>query len=222
MKAVGYIRVSTNEQAIEGASLDSQLKKIQAYTELKDLELIEVIKDKGLSAKDLNRDGIKQVIEMVKSNKVDAVVVFKLDRMFRSTVDALETARMFDKWEVALHSIQEALDTRSAMGKFFFTLTAALAEMEQRIISERTSIALQHKKAKNERVGHIPFGYQLAENKIHLIKNEQEQKILKSIRSLRRQGLSLQKIADKLNQRGKLNRRNRKWNKMSVKSVAKL
>ena len=70
------------------------------------------------------------------------MVVYKLDRIFRSTVYALETTKMFDKWGVFFHSIKETLDTQSAMGWFFFTLTAALAEMERRIIGERTKAAL--------------------------------------------------------------------------------
>ena len=64
MKAVGYIRVSTEDQAREGVSLDNQRAKIQAYCNLKDLDLIEIIEDAGVSAKNLNRLGIKRAIEM--------------------------------------------------------------------------------------------------------------------------------------------------------------
>lgn len=74
--------------------------------------------------------------------EVDAVIIFQLDRMFRNTVDALNTSEELDRLGVALHSINESLDTKSAMGKFFFTLTTALAEMERNIVSERTFTAL--------------------------------------------------------------------------------
>jgi len=222
IKAVGYIRVSHQDQADSGISLENQRAKIKAYAELKDLTLVEIIEDAGISAKNLKRDGIQRVLDMAKAKQIDAVIVFKLDRMFRSTTDALETTKLFDKWGVAFHSLQESLDTQSAMGRFFFTLTAALAEMERSIVGERTSTALQHKKANNERVGHIPFGYQIESDGIHLTENIQEQAILAEINILRGQGLSQQKIADELNFRLTLNRKEKKWNRMSVKRVAKL
>jgi len=151
MKAVGYVRVSTEDQAREGVSLEAQKAKITAYCQVKDLELVEVVEDAGISAKDLRRPGVQRVLEMAKTKKVDAVVVLKLDRIFRSTVDALETTKLFAKWGVSFHSIHETLDTQSAMGRFFFTLTAALAEMERGIVAERTKAALAHKKNKGRR-----------------------------------------------------------------------
>ena len=134
MTAIGYVRVSTEDQAKEGVSLDNQKSKIKAYCQLKDLELREVIEDAGISAKNLRRPGVQKVLRLARGKEIDAVVVYKLDRIFRSTVDALETTKAFDKWGVSFHSIEETLDTRSAMGRFFFTLTAALAEMERRLI----------------------------------------------------------------------------------------
>jgi DNA invertase Pin-like site-specific DNA recombinase len=154
-KAIGYIRVSTDEQAKEGVSLENQEEKIRSYCDLKDFELLEIVEDAGISAKNLRRPGAQKVIEMAQKKMVDAVVVYKLDRMFRSTVDALETTKQFDKWGVSFHSIAENLDTKSAMGKFFFTLTAALAEMEREIIGERTRDVLQRKKANGEVYGHL-------------------------------------------------------------------
>jgi len=100
---------------------------------------------------------------LARRKEIDAVVVYKLDRIFRSTIDALETTKGFDKWGVSFHSIQETLDTRSAMGRFLFTLTAALAEMERRLIGERTKAALSQKRSRNEKIGgDIPFGFDLA------------------------------------------------------------
>ena len=221
-KAIGYVRVSTEDQAREGVSLATQKEKIEAYCKLKDLDLIGVIEDAGISAKNLKRPGVREVLEMAREKRIDAIVVLKLDRMFRSTVDALESTRKFEKWGVAFHSIQETLDTHSAMGKFFFTLIAAIAEMERGIIGERTKMALGYKKARGERVGHIPFGYRLSKNGIHLKKEKHEQWILREINILRDQGLSLRRIADGLNSREITNRNNNLWNHMSIKRVASL
>jgi DNA invertase Pin-like site-specific DNA recombinase len=184
MTAIGYVRVSTEDQAKEGVSLDNQKAKIEAYCHLKDLELTEVVEDAGISAKNLRRPGVQKVLRMARKKQVDAIVVYKLDRIFRSTVDALETTKMFDKWGVSFHSIEETLDTQSAMGRFFFTLTAALAEMERRIIGERTKVALLHKRSRQEKTGgDIPFGYDLTPAGL-LIKNHTEQKVIRLIRRL--------------------------------------
>lgn len=98
VKTIGYIRVSTDEQAKEGVSLENQEAKIWANCDLKDLKLLEIVEDAGVSAKNLRRPGAQKVIEMAQKKMVDAVVVYKLDRMFRSIVDALETTKQFDKW----------------------------------------------------------------------------------------------------------------------------
>src|SRR4030043_1815528 len=163
MTAVGYVRISTEDQAKEGVSLDNQKSKIKAYCQLEDLELREIVEDAGLSAKNLRRPGVQKVLRLARRREIDAVVVYKLDRIFRSTVDALETTKAFDKWGVSFHSIEETLDTRSAMGRFFFALTAALAEMERRLIGERTKAALSHKRTKRESIGGYapPYGYDL-------------------------------------------------------------
>ncbi len=219
MKAIGYIRVSTEDQAREGVSLDNQRAKIRAYAELKDLELLDIIEDAGLSAKNLNRPGAREVLRLAKAGEIDAVIVFKLDRMFRSTVDALETTRHFDKWGIAFHSINENLDTKSAMGKFFFTLTAAIAEMERGIVSERTKAALQHKRSLGEKTGgDVPFGYQ-ADNGM-LTPDRREQHVIRLINQLKADGHSLRAIASELRKRGYKSKTGKTtWN---PKTVAKL
>jgi len=129
-------------------------------------------------------------------------VVYKLDRFFRSTMDALETTKTFEKWGVSFHSIEETLDTRSAMGRFFFTLTAALAEMERRLIGERTKAALSHKRSRNEKTGgEIPYGYDVTEGGI-LIKKDEEQKVIRLIRNLHSQELSSRRICAELERQG--------------------
>ena len=222
MPAVGYIRVSTEDQVKEGISLENQKSKIQTYCELKDLDLIEIIEDAGISAKNLKRPGVQKVLRLARKKKADAVVVYKLDRIFRSTVDALETTRMFDKWGVSFHSIEETLDTQSAMGRFFFTLTAALAEMERRIIGERTKAALSHKRSRNEKTGgDVPFGYNLTTEGL-LVKNETEQTVIRFIRRLNQKGYSLRRICTELENDGhKTKRGNPKWHPQTVATILK-
>lgn len=222
MTAVGYVRVSTEDQAKEGVSLDNQKSKIMAYCQLKDLELREVIEDAGISAKNLRREGVQKVLRLARRKEIDAVVVYKLDRIFRSTVDALETTKAFDKWGVSFHSIEETLDTRSAMGRFFFTLTAALAEMERRLIGERTKAALAHKRSKSEKTGgDIPFGYDLTPEGL-LTKNEGEQRVIRFIRKIHGQGFSLRRICSELEREGyKTKRGNAEWHPKTIGAILK-
>jgi site-specific DNA recombinase len=188
MPTIGYVRVSTEDPAKEGVSLDNHKSKIAAYCQLKDLELPEVIEDAAISAKNLRRPGVQKVLKLARRREVDAIVVYKLDRIFRSTVDALKTTKAFDKWGVSFHSIEETLDTRSAMGRFFFTLTAALAEMERRLIGERTKAALAHKRSKSEKTGgDIPYGFDLSPEKF-LVRNEEEQRVIRDMKRLQHQG----------------------------------
>ena len=149
-------------------------------------------------------------------------MVYKLDRIFRSTTDALETTKLFEKWGVSFHSIEETLDTQSAMGRFFFTLTAALAEMERRIIGERTKAALSHKRSRNEKTGgDLPYGYNLTPAGI-LIKNETEQKVILLIRNLNRDGYSLRRICRVLEQARYLTKRgNPIWHPKTISRILK-
>ena len=220
MNTIGYVRVSTEDQAKEGVSLENQKSKIETYCQLKDLELREVIEDAGISAKNLRRPGVQKVLKLARGGEVDSIVVYKLDRIFRSTVDALETTRLFDKLGVSFHSIEETLDTQSAMGRFFFTLTAALAEMERRIIGERTKAALSHKRKRNEKTGgDIPYGYDLTDGG-NLVKNEDEQKVIRWIRRLNKNRYSLRQICRELEKVGyKTKRGNDKWHPATVAGI---
>src|SRR5688500_10547762 len=87
MKVVGYIRVSTEEQATSGQSLDAQRDKLAAYAKLYDLELVAVIEDAGESAKSLNRPGLQDALGMLRRGEVAGVLIAKLDRLTRSVAD---------------------------------------------------------------------------------------------------------------------------------------
>lgn len=221
MKGVGYVRVSTEDQAKEGVSLENQKSKIRTYAELKEIALVSIIEDAGISAKNLNRPGVQKVLKMARRKEVDAVIVYKLDRIFRSTIDALETTKNFDRWGVAFHSIHETLDTQSAMGRFFFTLTAALAEMERRLIGERTAAALRHMRANGQKTGGlVPFGYYLDEDGRNLKENTAEQEVLFFIKQLQQRGNSLRSICRQLKAKGYLTKTGKsKWHHQSLKQI---
>ena len=135
LRAVGYVRVSTEEQVRGGISLNLQHSKIHAYAELEGFELVEIISDEGISGSSIKgRPSMKRVLDLARNHQIDCIVTWKLDRLARNTSESLDIATLCQKNGVALHSITEKLDTQSALGKFFFTLMASLAEMERSLI----------------------------------------------------------------------------------------
>jgi site-specific DNA recombinase len=218
MKAIGYIRVSTEEQARFGISLDMQRGKIQAYAELEELELVEIISDEGISGCSIkNRVGVQKALQMIRERKIDALVIFKLDRLARNTQEALMIATLCRNHGVALHSITEKLDTKSAIGKFFFTLLASLAEMERQLIGERIQAVMELKKERGEVRGHPPYGFMAVDGK--LVPDSTEQEVIKRILALRAQRLSIYQIVDVLKREGTVNRKGRPIAKTQIHSI---
>jgi len=215
MKARGYIRVSTEEQAREGISLEHQREKIKAYAALHDIELVEIIEDRGVSAKDIKgRPGFTRLLGELGH---DAVIVYKLDRMFRNAAEALQVAEQFNQNCVALHSVTEKLDTQSAMGKFFFTIAAAFAEMERNLISERTRDALRHKKAKGQVYNHVPYGFKKQGGR--LAEDLYEQGQLLWMKAKRAEGWPYLRIAEQLNENQIPTKAGGCWHAQTVKNI---
>lgn len=202
MKAIGYIRVSTEEQANSGLSLSGQAEKIKAYCSLNDIELVEIVSDAGLSGKNTDREGLQKILSLCGNKAIDAIIVYKLDRLSRKTVDVLNLIETFEKKNVAFHSIVEKIDTKSAIGKFFLTITAAFAQMERDTISERTSFALKEKRRQGKLAGNIPYGFDLAADGETLIENKNEMKALEIMTELRARRVTFKGIVDELHSRG--------------------
>ncbi len=225
MKAVAYVRVSTEEQATEGVSLDAQEATLRNYCAMRGLELAEVVVDAGVSAgKHLDtRDGGARLLSLVQRGKVQAVVTYKLDRLFRDASDCLAVTAQWDKAGVALHLVDlggQSVDTSSAMGRFFLTIMAGAAEMERNLIRERTSAAMQHKASKREYTGgHAPYGWTVGPDGTHLVADEAEQRIIAAARTLREQGLSLRKVGAALTADGILPRSGGQWNPKTVRDL---
>ncbi|MBA4417409.1 MAG: recombinase [Syntrophus sp. (in: bacteria)] len=220
MRAIGYTRVSTDEQAREGISLDNQKAKITAYCELNDLDLVEIIEDAGKSGKDLNREGIQSLLGKVKARQIDAVVVYKLDRLSRRVKDTLTLMDLIEKKSVAFHSITERIDTKSAMGKFFLNIMASMNQWERDTISERTHDALQHKIDKGERAGQIPYGWTLGEDGKTLLQNQTEQEAIRLIKDLKGKGYTLRSICEKLTREGH-KATGKSWHPQTVSNILK-
>jgi DNA invertase Pin-like site-specific DNA recombinase len=221
MKAVGYVRVSTDKQADRGVSLDAQAEKIRAMAVVHNAELVEIIVDGGESAKSLQRPGMERLLALVDAKKVQAVIVAKLDRLTRSVKDLCELLERFERRGVALISVAESLDTSSAAGRLVLNIMTAVSQWEREAIGERTRDALNHKRNNGERVGNIRFGYRLGADGTHVEPDPAEQTVLDEIRNLREGGHTLRGIAAALNHRTLRTRRGTAWRLESVARVLK-
>jgi site-specific DNA recombinase len=221
MKAIGYVRVSTDRQAEQGVSLEAQEAKIRAMATVHGAELFEVIIDGGESAKNLNRPGLQRLLALVDSGKVEAVIVAKLDRLTRSVKDLCSLLELFEKRGVALISVAESLDTASAAGRLVITIMAAVSQWEREAIGERTRDALRHKRTSGERVGNIRFGFRLSPDGKHVEPDPGEQGVLTEIRHLRQSGHTLRGIAAALNRKALRTRRGSAWRLEHVARIIK-
>lgn len=215
MKAITYTRVSTDEQATEGVSLDAQAAKLAAWANLNDAEIIGSYSDAGISGTREDRPGLTAAIEQA-CREGAVVVVYSLSRLSRSTQYTIRIADQLAKHGADLVSLSEKIDTTTAAGRMVFRLLSSLAEFERDQIAERTKAALSHKKAKGERVGSIPFGYDLAADGINLVPNAGQQEALELIAELRAAGLSLRQIAAELTNRCIPTKKGNAWQAASI------
>lgn len=201
MKAIGYVRVSTEGQAQDGVSVDAQEAKLRAWAELNGAAEVAIYRDEGLSGKRAdNRPGLRAALEAV--GKGDALIVYSLSRLSRSTRDTLALADALAAREADLVSMAERIDTTTAAGKMVFRMLAVLAEFERDQIADRTRFALAHKRARGEKTGgDVPYGWQAAGGG-QLVREPSEQDGVALMRRLRQSGASLRGIARELESRG--------------------
>ena len=220
-RVIGYIRVSTVEQASEGYSLAAQEAKLRSYSNLYDLELVGIETDAGQSGKSLDRPALQAALDALRSGKADAILVAKLDRLTRSVADM---AQLIDEFfgekapnKATLFSVADQIDTRTAGGRLVLNVLVSVAQWERETIAERTKAALDHKKTIGEHVGSKPFGFEI--NGTHLVALEVEQKAISLILDLRDRGRTLREIAAELTHRGIVTKRGGRWHIQTVKRI---
>jgi site-specific DNA recombinase len=220
MKAIGYVRVSTDKQVDFGVSLEVQRRKVQAMALVQGADLVEIIED-AESAKSLDRPGMERLLTMVDRGEVNAVIIAKLDRITRSVKDLAELLERFNRRGVALISVADSLDTSTAAGRLVLNIMVSVSQWEREAIAERTQAAMSHLKATGARVGNIAFGFQLAADKQHLEPNAAEQDVVAKVKELRDGGYTLREIAGELNCQGYTTRRGSAWRHEYVAGILK-
>jgi DNA invertase Pin-like site-specific DNA recombinase len=209
-RAIGYIRVSTPDQADHGVGLEAQESRIKDWCMVNGYVLSEVLVDRGLSGgRADNRPTLQEALATVRRG--DLLIVYNLSRLARSTRDTLEIADALDRRGADLVSLSEKIDTTSAAGRMVFRLLAVLAEFERDVISERTSMAMNHMRACGRYTGGpVPFGFQFLEIGI-LEPVPDEQAVINRAQVLHEEGKSLRAIGLTLGQEGHRSRTGRSY-----------
>lgn len=204
---VGYLRVSTTEQADKGVSLDAQRTRLRAYCAAHGLALLRVEEDAGVSArKTSNRPALQRALKALAKGDASGLVAVKLDRLSRTTRDVLDLVARAEKEGWALHSIDERLDTGSPQGRFCVTVLGALAQLEREQAGERTRVALAELRRQGRRIsGRPPFGFRFEKGRV--VEVEEEQRVLARMRRLAGKGAGSYRIASVLNAEGIANPR---------------
>lgn len=219
MKVVGYVRVSTEEQAVSGQSLEAQRAKLEAYARLYDLELTEIVEDPGESAKSLQRPGLQRCLESLRRGDAQGLLIAKLDRLTRSVADwqTLIDGFFGERAGKQLFSVADSIDTRTAAGRLVLNVLLSVAQWERETIGERTKDALQSKIRKGERCGKVRFGFRLDVDGRTLVPHAGEQEALQRVAELRAAGQSLRAIATELTRRGILTKEGKtRWTHTAV------
>jgi len=215
---VAYCRVSTQEQADAGVSLDAQRSRLEAVaTGSNHGAVAEVLIDDGYSGATLDRPAMNRLRSMIERREVAAVFVVKIDRLARSLRDMLDFVALCDRTDTALVSASETLDTSSAVGRMVLQVIGAFAELERGMAGERTTAALDYKRSQRQVYGAVPFGWQREDDR--LIEVPDEQVALAEMKRMAAAGATLREIGDMLDGRGLRPRKGQRWYPSSVRAI---
>lgn len=224
--AVSYVRVSTDDQAREGFSLDAQQERIRAYCAAKRYDLVWEFIDDGHSGRTTNRPAFQEMMQAVREGlvvggrptRIGAVVVAKFDRLNRNLYEFLATQQEIRQHHADFASVDETVDTRGPFGRFFVQVIAAFAELESGIIGERVRQGMMQKARTGGFNGMSPpFGYDLRDGT--LVVNGDEAVVVRKICTWKRSGKSLSWIAERLNRDGIPTKKGKRWSKRQIHRI---
>lgn len=194
MLTVAYCRVSTEEQAAEGYSIEGQAERLRAYATAHDLGRVTVIEDPGRSGKNLDRPGLQQILAMVEQGHVAHVLVWRLDRLSRNLGDLILLADTFGTAGVGLHSVTENLDLSTATGRMYFNIVGTFAQFYREQLAENVRMGMAQAAREGRWVNRPKTGYDLVNGE--LVPNG-DAPIVRQIFRLRAQGLSHREISER-------------------------
>ena len=219
VRAALYARVSTEDQAREGFSLDAQVKRMEAYCRVRGWEVAGVYRDEGQSGRSASRPEYSRM--MAESGSWDVLLVLKMDRIHRNSVNfALMMDELRSKGK-EFSSMQDKFDTTTAMGRFVMDIMQRIAQLESEQIGERVKLGMTFKAKGGD--GHLgsghPYGYRYEDGELLVV--EEEASVVRSIYDMRVRGSTLKDIADFLNSGGIPSKKGGRWSPQSVSNVLK-
>jgi len=218
-----YVRVSTEEQVREGYSIRAQEEKLRSYAKLKDWHVYSIYADEGISAKDIEgRPEIKRLISDVVSGKVKNVLVYKIDRLTRSTKNLIELIDLFNQYDCAFNSLNEAIDTSTATGRMFLKIVGIFAEFERENLAERVRLGFERKAKEGDSSTAFfsSYGYHRAIGEKVQVIVEEEAEIVRRIFSMYlHDNYNFTQIEKVLNAANILSKQGKLWGASSVKCI---
>lgn len=216
---VGYIRVSTDDQSL---GPDAQRKALESWCRAQDATLVAVHLDLGVSggAPLEKRPGLQQALSELPEYGAGVLLVAKRDRLARDVLVSALVDRLVSRSGARVLSADGSGNGDQPQDQLMRTVVDAVAEYERALIGSRTKAALAVKKARGERVGHVPFGFTLGHDRKHLLPHGGEQAALARIRALRAEGRSLRRIAQALTEEG-FEPRGKRWHVTTLARILK-
>ena len=216
-----YTRVSTDEQAVEGVSLEAQADRCAMWAELHGATVVETITDAGVSGKTLRRAGIDRLHELVEAGTVDTVVVTELSRLTRSARDFANVVAELTESDVSVVSIDNGLDTSDMCGRLVAGILSYVNAFEREQIGQRTRAALAQVKAEGRHIGRPPVGY-TSEGGILKPADPERIELARRVAAMKADGRSLRSIAEALNGEGIATGSGRSGSRWHASSVSRL
>lgn len=178
---IGYVRVSTDEQAQHGYSIDFQSERLKEKFDSMGIKDYLILVDDGVSGKSFNRPKVKSAIKWISEGKVETFIVYKLDRLSRKLTDLITFLEDSNKQQVNFISLVEELNMSNAVGRMFVYFIGIFAQFEREQISERTISGMYEKASQGKYpYAHRPFGYNKLEDHT-LVINEEEKATIREI-----------------------------------------
>ena len=205
MKAIIYLRVSTNEQGVSGLGLEAQEATTRAYCDRQGITVLDVVAEVQSGKTTKKRPLLLEALKRCRSGEAGIVVASNVSRLSRSIGDLAKMLEEAEKHSYSIAAVDTGLDTSTPSGKMVFQILGVAAEYERAITSERTKKALAAKKARGEKVGRSSTLDAVA---------------VEMIRTYRGEGLSFDRIANEMNERGiRTGQSGAKWYASSVRKV---
>jgi site-specific DNA recombinase len=217
--AVGYLRVSTDEQNL---GPEAQRAAILAWALRNGVTVVAWCSDHGVSggAPIEKRAGLLEAIDALAEHKAGLMIVAKRDRLARDVVASAMIERLADRNGARIVSAAgEGTDADDPSSMLMRRMVDAFAEYERAIIKARTRSALAVKKGRGERVGTVPYGFALAADGSSLVRHEGEQAVMASVLDARARGLSLRDIVAELAAAGLVSRSGKAFGKTQVERM---